>query len=94
MDPGPVAGLRVVGASATKGAGKHVGARARALHGKGFAHDGAAASNELQVGHAATAGRGAVGGSGGGEGPQRGRRGLVQERAHGPRLMKKRLHCR
>lgn len=59
------------------------------LHSEGLSHDGAATSNGLQIGHAATtwrlAGRG-------GEGAKRGRRGLLQEWAHGLRLAKYSVH--
>lgn len=93
MQPGPVADLRVVSTSTAKGAGENGVAGAGTLHSESLAHDGAAAGDELQVGHAAAAGRSAVGGGRGGKGPQGRGRGLVQKRTHGPRLVKKRLHC-
>lgn len=88
-----MADLRMVGAGATKGAGKNSVAGAGTLDGKRLTHNGAAASDKLQVGHAAATGRSAVSGGRGGEGPQGRRRGLVQEGTHSPRLVKKRLHC-
>ena len=60
------------------------------LHGEGFAHYGAATSNGLQIGHAASTGRGLAGG--GGEGAKSGRGGFLQEWAHGLRLAEYCVH--
>jgi hypothetical protein len=65
-------------------------ARLCGLHSEGLSHDGAATSNGLQIGHAATTGRGLAGR--GREGAKRGRRGLLQEWAHGLRLAKYGVH--
>lgn len=70
----------------------------RSLNSHGLPHDGAAASNGLQIGHAATAGRGMAGGSRGRdrgrERSQGGRRGLLQERTHRLRLSEEGVHDR
>jgi hypothetical protein len=60
------------------------------LHGERLSHDGAATSNGLQVGHAATT-RGSVAGRGR-ERAEGSRRGLLQERTHGLRLTKYGVH--
>ena len=60
------------------------------LHGEGLSHNGAATSNGLQIGHAATTGRGLAGR--GGERAKCGRRGLLQEGTHGLRLAKHGVH--
>jgi hypothetical protein len=60
------------------------------LHGEGLSHDGAATSNGLQIGHAATTWRGLAGR--GGEGAQSGWGSLLQEWAHGLRLTKNSVH--
>jgi hypothetical protein len=60
------------------------------LHSEGLSHDGATTGNGLQIGHAATAGRGLAGR--GREGAKHGRRGLLQEWAHGLRLAKYGVH--
>ena len=60
------------------------------LHSEGLSHDGAATGNGLQIGHAAAAGRGLAGR--GREGAKHGRRGLLQEWAHGLRLAKYGVH--
>jgi hypothetical protein len=61
------------------------------LHGHCLAHDGAAASNGLQVGHAAAAGRGGMT-SRRRECSEGGRRRLHQEGAHGLGLTKDCVH--
>jgi hypothetical protein len=83
---------RVVRAHATKSAGESAVANAGALHSEGLAHDGASAAEDLEVGHAARAGRDIVGGGGGGEGAERGGGRLVEEWTHGPRLAQEGLH--
>lgn len=65
-------------------------ARLCGLDSQCLSHDGAATSNGLQVGHAATTGRGMAGRRR--EGSERGRRSLLQERAHGLRLTKNCVH--
>lgn len=56
-----------------------------------LAHDGAAASQNLEVGHGASTGAGA--GTGGCcERAQRGGRGALEEWAHGPGLLEEGLH--
>ena len=68
---------------------------ASSLHGHGFAHDGAAACKHLQVGHAATTGRGCVSAdesSARGKRAQGGRRCLLQEGAYAAGFTEKCLH--
>jgi hypothetical protein len=67
-------------------------ARLCGLHSEGLSHDGAATSNGLQIGHAATTGGGLTGGGGGGEGAKCGRGGLLQKWAHCLRLAKYGVH--
>lgn len=75
-----------VSSGATKGTGQEsVGASA--LDSQCLAHDGAATSSCLQVGHVGLSGIGA-----GAERTQCGGRSLVQERAHATRLTEKSLH--
>jgi hypothetical protein len=62
------------------------------LHGEGLSHDGAATSNGLQIGHAATTGGDLTGRGGGGEGAKRGRGGILQKWAHCLRLAKYGVH--
>lgn len=59
------------------------------LHGEGLAHDGAAAGQDLEVGHGAASGAGT---SGRGKGAQSGGRGALEEGAHGPGLLEHCLH--
>ena len=77
---------RVVSTRATKSASEGAISGARTLHGERFSHDRTAASENLEVRHAAGAGRDMVGSGGGGERAERGGGRLRQERAHGPRL--------
>lgn len=82
-----------VSPGAAKGAGENIVAQARGLDGESLAHDGAAASNDLQVAHgAATRSRSVLDTGAGGHGAQGGGRGLVQERTHGPGLAEEGLH--
>jgi hypothetical protein len=71
MELGPVH-ARVVCTRATKCAGEGTVSAARTLHGERFAHDGAAASENLEVRHAASAGRDIVAGGSGRERAERG----------------------
>lgn len=59
------------------------------LHSQSFAHDGAATSQNLEVGHGTSAGAGT---SGGRESAQGSGSGALEEGAHGPRLLKHCLH--
>jgi hypothetical protein len=59
---------------------------------KGFTHDGASLTQKLQLGDSATA-WGSLGASGSRKRTQGGRGGLLEERAHGPRLAKDSVHC-
>lgn len=78
--------LCVVRPHATEGSGKRGVGRARTLHGKSFAHDRAATSEDLQIRHAASA-TGRIVGSRccrcRRETAESGRARLLQERAHG-----------
>jgi hypothetical protein len=58
------------------------------LHGKRLAHNRAATTEHLEVGHGARSRRRC-----GGERAEGGGRALGEERAHGPRLMEKSLHA-
>jgi hypothetical protein len=77
------------GAHSSNAAQPHL-ARLCSLNSEGLAHDRAAASNGLEVGHAATAGGGIA--SAGGERSESGRRSLFQERTHSLRLAKDSVH--
>ena len=59
------------------------------LHREGLAHDGAAAGQDLEVGHGTASGAGT---SGRREGAQSGGRGALEEGAHGPGLLEHCLH--
>ena len=64
---------------------------AGALHGQRLAHDGAAASNDLEVGNGASAGAAAGPGRGRQRAQRCGRR-VLEERAHGPGLIEQGFH--
>lgn len=66
--------------------------KAGTLDSQGLAHDRAAASQDLEIGHSATS-RAAAGTSSGRERAEGGRRSPLEERAHGTRLLQKSLHC-
>lgn len=86
---------RVVRTYTAKSASQRIVAIASSLHGKRFAHDGAATSEDLEVRHASGA-RGNFGADsdsrGRGKGAEGGGRRLMKERAHGLGLAQKSLH--
>jgi hypothetical protein len=87
VDPG-LSGFTRESPNGTKrsSATKTYSARLCGLNSEGLSHDGAATSNGLQIGHAATT-------TGGGrEGSKSGGGRLLQERAHGLRLTKHSVH--
>jgi hypothetical protein len=68
---------RVVCTHTTKSTGKGAVAAASTLNGERLAHDWAAATENLKVGHAASSGRNGMGSSRRGERAEGGGRGLV-----------------
>ena len=83
---------RRVGAGATKGTSKNIVAQTGGLDSQSLAHDRAAAGNDLEVAHGTATRRSVLDTGAGRHGPQSRRRGLVQERAHGPGLTEEGLH--
>ena len=81
-----------VGPGATKGTSKNIVAQTRGLDSQSLAHDWAAAGNDLEVAHGTATRRSVLDTGAGGHGPESRRRGLVQERTHGPGLTEECLH--
>ena len=82
-------GLSTVGANAAKDAAQRIGPVLGGLDTHGLAHDGAPASEDLEIGHGSSAGRDMASG---GKGSKSGGGGLVEEGTHGAGLPKKRFH--
>lgn len=82
---------RAIGASAAKCATQYMGTALCSLYSHGLAHDGAPASENLQIGHGSSAGRSAMGRSR--ERTKGGGRGLAEEGTHWTGLSKEGLHC-
>jgi hypothetical protein len=88
MKIGPITiNFGMVSADSAKSSGKSGIPITSALHSERLAHDRAATSQNLKIGHASTAGRDIVRGSRRGERPKGGRRGLHEEGAKGARLV-------
>ncbi len=92
MELGPI-NLCMVGPNAAKSACKAVVVGTSALHSERLSHDWATTSQHLEIGHAAAAGRGIMGGSGR-ERTKRSGRSLLEEGAEGTRLLEQSLHLR
>lgn len=82
----------VVSPGTTESAGERTVSNTSTLDSQGLAHDRAASSKHLQIGHAACAWRNMVLGGGRRERAERGGRGLGQEWTHGARLAQNGLH--